>query len=123
MQRNETLMGVDAAIKFNKVLGLKKPTAFIVEGPLDAARIGPGCVALLGKYMSERHADLLVSKFKRLIVVADNDKAGQEMANRIKQLMSERSVEVIFVDIPEQYKDVGEMPYDAALQLVYKHIN
>ena len=123
MQRNETLMGLDAAITFNKTLGLRKPTACIVEGPLDAARIGPGCVALLGKYMSERHADLLVSKFKKLIVVADNDKAGQEMANRIKQLMSERSVEVVFADIPAQYKDVGEMDYDDALHLVYKHIN
>jgi hypothetical protein len=45
------------------------------------------------------------------------------MANRIKQLMSERSVEVVFADIPAQYKDVGEMDYDDALHLVYKHIN
>ena len=123
MARNETLMGVDAAVEFNKKLGLKKHTAFVVEGPLDAGRIGPGAVALLGKYMSERHADLLVSKFKKLVVVADNDKAGKEMATRIKQLMSERLVELNFVDIPDQYKDVGEMTYEAAMHLVFKHLN
>lgn len=123
MSRNETLMGVDAAVEFNNKLGLKKHTAFIVEGPLDAGRIGPGAVALLGKYMSERHADLLVSKFKKLVVVADNDKAGKEMATRIKQLMSERLVDLTFVDIPDQYKDVGEMTYEAAMNLVFKHLN
>jgi 5S rRNA maturation endonuclease (ribonuclease M5) len=123
MSRNETLMGVDAAVEFNNKLGLKKHTAFIVEGPLDAGRIGPGAVALLGKYMSERHADLLVSKFKKLVVVADNDKAGKEMATRIKQLMSERLVDLKFVDIPDQYKDVGEMTYEAAMNLVFKHLN
>jgi DNA primase len=116
-------MGVDAAVEFNNKLGLKKHTAFIVEGPLDAGRIGPGAVALLGKYMSERHADLLVSKFKKLVVVADNDKAGKEMATRIKQLMSERLVDLTFVDIPDQYKDVGEMTYEAAMNLVFKHLN
>lgn len=123
MQRNETLMGIDAAVEFNQKLKLKKPTACIVEGPLDAARIGPGAVALLGKYMSERHADLLVRKFKKLIVVADNDKAGQEMAKRIKELMSERSAEVVFIDIPEQYKDVGEMTYEAAIEMIFKHLH
>ena len=122
MLRNETLMGLDAAIEFNRKLGLKKPTACIVEGPLDAARIGPGAIALLGKYMSERHADLLVSKFKKLIVVADNDKAGREMADRIRQLMSERRIEIVFIDIPEQYKDVGEMSYSDAVSLIFKHI-
>jgi 5S rRNA maturation endonuclease (ribonuclease M5) len=123
MLRNETLMGLDAALDFNKKLGLKKPTVCIVEGPLDAGRIGPGAVALLGKYMSERHADLLVSKFKKLIVVADNDKAGREMADRIRHLMSDRRAEVVFVDIPDKYKDVGEMTYEAAVNLVFTHIN
>jgi DNA primase len=123
MARNDTLMGVDAAIEFNQKLGLKKYSACIVEGPLDAGRIGPGAIALLGKYMSERQAALLVSKFKKLIVVADNDKAGKEMANRIKYLMSERRVELAFVDIPACYKDVGDMSYADALDLVFKHIN
>jgi DNA primase len=115
-------MGLDAAVEFNQKLNLTKPTACIVEGPLDAARIGPGAVALLGKYMSERHADLLVRKFKKLIVVADNDKAGQEMAKRIKELMSERRAEVVFIDIPDQYKDVGEMTYEAAIEMIFKHL-
>ncbi len=108
---------------FNQKLNLRKPTVCVVEGPLDAARIGPGAVALLGKYMSERHADLLVRKFKKIIVVADNDKAGQEMAKRIKELMSERGMEVVFIDIPEQYKDVGDMPYEAAIELIFKHLH
>lgn len=123
MMRNDTLMGLDAAIEFNEIIGLKKSTACIVEGPLDAARIGPGAIALLGKYMSERQADLLVSKFKRLIVVADNDKAGQEMVNRIKYLMSERKVELVFASVPEAFKDVGDMTYADAIDLVFKHIN
>jgi hypothetical protein len=45
------------------------------------------------------------------------------MAKRIKELMSERRVEVLFVDIPGQYKDVGEMTYDAAVELIFKHLH
>jgi 5S rRNA maturation endonuclease (ribonuclease M5) len=121
MARNSYVMGYDAAVEFNQKIKFKKPTVFLVEGPLDAARIGPGAVALLGKYMSDKQADLLVNKFKRIVVVADNDAAGKSMVMRIKQLMSERMVELICADVPPQFKDVGEMTYDAAMELVFKH--
>lgn len=110
MPRNEVLMGVDAAVLFNVATAQKKPTAFLVEGPLDAGRIGPGGVAMLGKYLSERQADILTRKFKRLVIVADNDAAGQEAKQRIKTVLSSRNTEVVFADVPKGYKDIGEMP-------------
>lgn len=121
MPRNDVVMGIDAAVDFNKRFRMPKPVAFIVEGPLDAGRIGPGGVALLGKYMSERQADLLLSKFKKLVIISDNDKAGAEYVTRIKNLMCDRLVDVVFVEVPSQYKDIGDMTTSDAVDLVFKY--
>lgn len=122
MARNEALMGVDAAVHWNKALNFNKPTALLVEGPLDAGRIGLGGIAMLGKYLSDKQADILVKKFRRLVMVMDNDQAGEEAKRRIKFVLSDRLVDISFIDVPPQYKDIGEMPAMAALNLIYKHI-
>lgn len=122
MLRNETIMGIDAAVEFNKMIGLVKPVVFIAEGPLDAGRIGPGGVALLGKYFSEKHADILISKFKKLVFVSDNDTAGTEFKTRAMQVMQDRIASVEFIAPPAQYKDIGDMPTEEAINLIVKHL-
>lgn len=122
MSRNTTLMGIDAAVAWNKRMQLKKPTAIVVEGPLDAGRFGPPGVAILGKYLSDTQADLLCKKFSKLIFVMDNDAAGLKARERIKEIMATRMAEVIFVDVPPQYKDIGEMPFSDAFLLIHQHL-
>lgn len=122
MLRNESLIGIDAAVDFNKKMNLKKSTAFIVEGPLDAGRLGPGGVAILGKYLSDRQADMLIRKFRRLIMLMDNDKAGKEAKERIIEVMKGKMVDISFVEVPSGYKDIGEMDTISAMTLAYKYI-
>ncbi len=55
-------------------------------------------------------------------MVMDNDKAGEEAKRRIKFVMSERLVDISFIDVPPQYKDIGEMSAIAALNLIYKQL-
>lgn len=121
MMRNEALMGVDAAVEFNKKFNIKRPTAFLVEGPLDAGRIGPGGIALLGKYFSDRQGAILASRFKKIVIVADNDKAGMELRAQAKEVMRDKLVDLVFAEVPPEYKDVGEMTTDAALDLLLPH--
>jgi 5S rRNA maturation endonuclease (ribonuclease M5) len=122
MARNETIMGYDAAIEFNKYMKLKKPVVFLVEGPLDAARLGPGACALLGKHLSDKQADLLSRRFKKVIVIMDNDVAGKEAKEKIKTKMSTRPVETLFLDLPYGFKDIGEMDTISAMNFAYKYI-
>jgi len=122
MSRNESLMGYDSAVKQNELWQLKKSTAFLVEGPLDAARIGPGAVAMLGKYLSESQASLLTRKFKKVVMVMDNDAAGNQARVRVKEVMTGRNVEVIFADVPYGFKDIGEMDPLDALTFAYSYL-
>lgn len=122
MARNDTLMGYDAAVEFNNMMRLKKPVVFLVEGPLDAGRLGPGACALLGKYMSEKQADILCRRFKKIICISDNDKAGAESKQKIRTLLSQKSVETVFADLPYGYKDIGEMDTISAMTFAYTHI-
>jgi hypothetical protein len=122
MQRNAALIGVDAAVQMNKDLGVKTPTAFLVEGPLDAGKIGPGGVAMMGKYLSDQQADLLSKKFRKLVLLMDNDKAGLEAKARIQKVFHERLMELHFVSVPSAYKDVGEMTHMEAMTLAYNFL-
>ena len=76
--RNETLMGLDAALEFNKNRGESESFCVLCEGPLDAARFpGPG-IALLGKHISPEQIEMITRYFKHVIWIGDNDKVGRE---------------------------------------------
>lgn len=66
--------GWDAAIAAN--LDREHPWCVIVEGPLDAARVGPGGLAVMGSSLSPECAALIVQNFKVVITAFDNDAAG-----------------------------------------------
>ena len=122
MSRNNALIGVDAAVQFNKLLKLKKRIAVLAEGPLDAGRFGPMGIAMLGKYLSQEQAQILINRFDKIIMVMDNDKAGEEARRRITQVMQDKLTEVVFADVPEGIKDAGAMTTAAAMELIYPHL-
>lgn len=74
-------------------------TAMVVEGFFDHLRIGKGSVCTFGtKTTSEQK--LLLSKFKRVILVGDGDKAGRKMNDELGYDLAAYT-EVIKVNLPE----------------------
>lgn len=116
-KRNMMLMGYDQAVKWNEEKGFNKNSSFciLVEGPLDAAKIGPPAIAILGKSLSPIQAELIKEKFGKIIVVADNDKAGQECKRCIYERLAPYPVDDVTV---MGGKDAGDLSYEEALELV-----
>jgi len=107
-RRSECVVGFDAAVRWNESMGGgRKPTVVVTEGPLDAGRIGPPAVAMLGKNMSGAQAMLLAKKFRRLIYVADNDEAGKKAAMSVERAAGSM-MEVVILTLPPHFKDAGE---------------
>lgn len=108
--RNQIVMGFDAAMRWNADNNIKTPIVFIVEGPLDAARIGPPACAILGKSLSTEQAQLL-RPFKKIVIVMDNDDAGRTGIIRAQNILGPMGLDYDICHIPEKFKDVGEMCY------------
>lgn len=117
--RNQVLMGLDAALAWNR--GRKVSTCVLAEGALDAGRAGPPGIATLGKFISEFQTDLLVRHFRRLIYVADNDQAGTYAKEKLSERMKPHpQVEVQFVT-PTAH-DLGDVPQGEADDLLREHL-
>jgi 5S rRNA maturation endonuclease (ribonuclease M5) len=116
-KRNMMLMGYDQGVRWNKEKFTDKNDTFciLVEGPLDAAKIAPPAIAILGKSLSPMQADLIKSKFSKIIIVADNDKAGQEAKKCIYERMAPFPVDEVTVT---SGKDAGDLSYEDARNLV-----
>lgn len=117
--RNQVLMGLDAAIAWNR--GRQVPVCVLAEGALDAGRAGPPGIATLGKFISEFQTEILIRHFKRIIYVADNDQAGtyakEKLADRLKP---HPQVELHFVTPPG--KDLGEASPAVAAALLKDYL-
>ena len=71
-------------------------TVIVVEGPLDAWKIGDGCVATFGKVVTKQQLALLI-KVKRVFVMFDSD-ASLEAARLVANLSTVvDKVETIFL--------------------------
>jgi 5S rRNA maturation endonuclease (ribonuclease M5) len=109
------MMGWDAAV----LRAEKDPSpikwVILCEGPMDAARAGPGGVALLGATISGQNLADVVAKFDLAILAFDNDKAGREAKEKIQESLMSRDVKVARVlkwVLPMQIpagKDLGAM--------------
>lgn len=116
-KRNQVVMGLDAAIKWNQCKG--RAQAVLAEGALDAGRVGPPGIAMLGKFVSPFQAALLAQHFQKLVYVADNDAAGQAAKRKLaEQMQAHPGVELVYADLPEQVKDLGEMSRSDAVKFV-----
>lgn len=107
-RRNASLAGFDAAVQFNRVNNIKTPFCYLVEGILDAARLGPPAIATLGKYCSETQAGLLRGAFQKFVVIPDNDAAGQVLVQTTNQWLGPTG-KLTVAHLPTQFKDAGEM--------------
>lgn len=115
-QRNALLFGLKQAVEYNSNRPFPKRYCVLVEGPLDAIRGGPPCIALLGKSISQEQAALIRKNFAVVCTVMDRDKAGQECLNRIYKQLNGMPIHELIV--PEGKKDLGDCTYEEAAQLV-----
>jgi len=107
MSKSRLLYGLPEALE-------AQGPAVVVEGPTDVWRLGPGAVALLGKSLSRRQWELLVSRFagRPLVVLLDAD--ARDEAGKICQLLlgpphARAKVDpVVIATLPEGRQDVGE---------------
>lgn len=120
-ERNKLLMGFDAAVKFNKDKPKRERFCIIVEGPLDAAKIGPPGIALLGKSMSKFQAQAIASEFGNVYVMPDNDKAGEQMAECVDRMLP--GLDVTIIDVPTNVKDVGDLTKEQVKQILKNECN
>jgi DNA primase len=85
---------------------------YVVESSFDAIRLdqcGFAAVATLGSNVSNFQIDLLKKYFNDIIIIADNDEAGNTMVKKLKdKLRSKLSV----ISLDQQHKDVGDMTDD-----------
>ena len=90
---------------------------YVVESSFDAIRLdqcGIPAVATLGANVSSKQIELLKKYFNDIVIIADNDEAGDNMKTRlIKHLGNKVSV----VQLNRQYKDIGDMPDDEIKKL------
>lgn len=120
IQRNQCLMGLDAAIAWNH--GRDRKLAILVEGPLDMLRFGPPAMATMGKYYSSEQRDLVVQNFNVVVYVADRDAGGDIGRQKVYQQLKDAPVSLHFEDIPGDWKDAGEMPQAAADAFLHERI-
>lgn len=101
LPRNKTMFNLSKAKRFNKV--------FVVESSFDAIRIeqvGGHAVAALGATVNRQQKELLKKYFTSIIVVSDNDEAGQGMADRLQEYFSNT---LVIGRLPSSVKDVSDM--------------
>lgn len=121
--RNEALFGYDAAVAWNKAnRSYEDRVAVLVEGPLDAAKGGPPCIALAGKFLSAAQFALLEERFHGLILIRDNDEAGMNAEACLKERAQGSKVKAVVATVPGDIKDLGDMSLEEAQKLVKKQI-
>lgn len=90
---------------------------YVVESSFDAIRLdqcGLPAVATLGATVSNPQIDLLQKYFNEVFLVADNDEAGDSMADRLSKKLGNGFTKI---QLNKQYKDIGDMDDDAIKNL------
>jgi DNA primase len=88
-------------------------TIYVVESSFDAIRldqVGFSAVATLGANVSASQMKLLEKYFNNVVLVADNDEAGNIMKDKLIEKLGSL-VSVISID--KKYKDIGDMDDEA----------
>lgn len=121
------MMGWDAAIERADADPDMLRWVVLCEGPLDAARVGPGGVALIGSSISPVNATKVAANFSVVFTAFDNDLAGTAATEKIGRMIlggSQRNlVTQLVVPLPvEGGKDIGDMSQEAFNALLQKSI-
>lgn len=116
--RGEFLFGIQ------KLLPLEQgKEVFLVEGPLDAIWLqeaGFQAVAVLGTRLTQGQVDILYGlRVHRAILCFDNDGPGKMAAAVALELLRRSGGMWVFrVVLPEQYKDIQEVPFSDVSKVV-----
>jgi len=101
LQKSKTFFNLHRAKRHDKV--------FVVESSFDAIRleqVGAHAVATLGATISKEQRKLLKQYFNQVIVLGDNDEAGQNMS---KKLIASFGAGCVAPSLPEGIKDVSDL--------------
>lgn len=82
---------------------------YVVESSFDAIRLDQlnfPAVATLGANVSKIQVELLKKYFNQVVVITDNDEAGDKMYERVSNALGSR---VSRIKLDSQYKDIGDM--------------
>jgi DNA primase len=85
---------------------------YVVESSFDAIRLdqcGLPAVATLGSNVSNIQINLLQKYFNNIIVIADNDEAGENMKTKLVKKLGSR---ITVVSLDNKYKDIGDLSDD-----------
>ena len=112
---SDNMLGIDSAIKWKNdnwesVVG-------IVEGVLDAARLGPPFCSVFGVNISEHNANFIKSLFSKVVYCVDHDEAGKKLKSNLERRFYGSGIDLIEMEYPKEYKDVGDMPSSVALEI------
>lgn len=118
--RNKAVLGFDSAVAWNANRPPAKRFAVLMEGPLDAGKPGPPCVAAIGKFISPGQAELLASEFPTVFVGYDNDTAGREQRLKGAKTLMDAGCRIRHLIAPEDKKDWGEMTPVACWQRILR---
>lgn len=92
---------------------------YVVESSFDAIRldqVGFPAIATLGANVSKVQLQLLKKYFNNIIVLADNDDAGNNMIGKLIEGIGSR---VSIVQLDKKYKDIGDMDDEAIKSLEF----
>jgi hypothetical protein len=112
VEKTTMLMGFDAALRWSKQTGRK--TIGIVEGVLDAAKLGPPFCSIMGLTLSTNQAALISNHFERVVAIPDNDvdsENREKFVGSINRNLGSKGVNVNICKLPEGCKDAGEMSF------------
>lgn len=118
-EKSGTLMGFDAAIKYN--VGKQNPVAGIVEGVLDAARLGPPFCAVMGLTLHANQASLLKNFFHRVYYIPDHDEGDGMKAVKfrasVENALENSGVGIGELELPPNVKDAGDLTPEQAEEI------
>lgn len=95
-------------------------TVYVVESSFDAVRldqIGFPAVATLGANVSNSQTRLLEKYFTNVVLVADNDEAGNIMKDKLIEKLGSL---ITVVRLDKKYKDIGDMEDEEIKKLEFQ---
>lgn len=125
------LMGWDAACK--RAAEDPDPLKWIVlcEGPLDAARVGPGGVAVIGSSLSQENITRIAARFNIVYTAFDTDTAGRAATEKVGKALYSADIKNSLIKLVSPLavqggKDIGDMgqaEFDRMFELAKRAVN
>jgi DNA primase len=110
-------------ILFNLNRVKSETKVYVLESSFDVIRLdqlGMPAVATLGANVSTEQINLLKKYFNDIIIITDNDDAGNTMYEKIQSKLSSR---VSRIKLSDKYKDIGDMSDEDILKIQYSFEN